>query len=62
MPPLRTPARRERAFDLWLSCHTQDEVAEALYMPRQTVTDGKGLGHQTSASPIPFVLACSRGS
>ena len=30
--------------------------------PRHAAQDGKGLGHQTAASPIPFVLACPRGS
>ena len=27
------------SWDLWLSCWTQEEIAAALFMPRQTVTD-----------------------
>ena len=32
-------ARRERAFRLWLSCHTQQEIADALNIARRTIAD-----------------------
>ena len=32
-------AQEQRVFDMWLSCHTQEEIAEAEDMARQTVTD-----------------------
>jgi hypothetical protein len=31
--------QRDKAFELWLSCHTQEEIAEAVGIPRQTITD-----------------------
>lgn len=31
--------RDKRIFDMWLACHTQEEIAEAVSSPRQTVTD-----------------------
>lgn len=31
--------RRERAFGLWLACHTQEQIAEAVNMPRTTLSD-----------------------
>ena len=31
--------REQRIFDMWLSCHTQEEIAEAEDMAQQTVAD-----------------------
>ena len=31
--------QREHAFDLWLSCHTQEEIGKALNIPQRTVAD-----------------------
>jgi len=33
------PAQDKRIFDLWLACHTQEEIAEAEDVPQQTVAD-----------------------
>jgi len=35
---MKDSAKRD-AFDLWLSCHTQDEIAERVGWPRQSITD-----------------------
>jgi hypothetical protein len=35
---MKDAAKRD-AFNLWLACHTQDEIAEAVGWPRQSVTD-----------------------
>ncbi len=32
-------ARNKRIFDMWLACHTQEEIAEATNTPQQTVAD-----------------------
>jgi predicted transcriptional regulator len=32
-------ARDRRIFELWLACHTQQEIAEELGCPQQTVAD-----------------------
>ncbi len=29
--------RKQRIFDMWLACHTQEEIAEAIELPRQTL-------------------------
>lgn len=31
--------RRERAYALWLACHTQQDIADALEMPQRTIAD-----------------------
>lgn len=31
--------QKKRIFDMWLACYTQEEIAEAVGWPRQTVTD-----------------------
>ncbi len=35
--PSKPAARHETDFDLWLACWTQEEIAEAVGVPRQTV-------------------------
>jgi hypothetical protein len=35
-------ARDKRIFDLWLECYTQQEIAEAIGIPRKTVDDTFG--------------------
>ena len=35
-----TKAKRDkRIFDMWMACHTQEEIAEAVDTPRQTIAD-----------------------
>ena len=31
--------KKETAFNLWLACHTQEEIAEAVDMTQQTIAD-----------------------
>jgi len=31
-------ARKKRIFELWLGCHTQEEIAKAVALPQQTVS------------------------
>ena len=31
--------KRDKAFALWLACHTQEEIAEAVDSPQQTIAD-----------------------
>ena len=31
--------RQEKAFKLWLACHTQEEIAEAVNVTQQTVSN-----------------------
>ena len=31
--------KRDKAFALWLSCHTQEEIAEQVEVPQQTIVD-----------------------
>jgi len=31
--------RKQKAFEMWLACHTQDEIAEALEIPQKTIDD-----------------------
>ena len=35
-------ARNKRIFDMWLACYTQQEIAEAIGIPRKTVDDTFG--------------------
>ena len=42
--------KRDKAFALWLACHTQEEIAEAVEVPRQTVTDWENKFAETSIS------------
>jgi len=35
-------ARNQRIFDMWMACHTQEEIAETVGVPRRTVGDNFG--------------------
>ena len=32
-------AKKETAFNLWLACHTQEEIADSVDSPQQTIAD-----------------------
>ena len=42
--------KKEKAYEMWLACATQEEIAEALETPRQTVTDWMKGFAETSAT------------
>ena len=39
---LENNGERIKAFELWLSCYTQEEISDVVGIPRQTVTDYAG--------------------
>lgn len=56
-------AAKDEAFALWLSCHTQDEIAEAVGWPRKTIMDWLGsfgenpeIGESAKTSESPITL------
>lgn len=47
--------KRDKAFALWLACHTQEEIAEAVDVPRKTIDDWTGdFGEKLAADNSPF--------
>lgn len=49
--------QRRRIRDLWLSCHTQAEIAEAVDMPKRTVADAIEECAKLEAFPKSHILA-----
>ena len=37
IPHQEVAERKERTFDMWLACHTQEEIAETVGIPQQTL-------------------------
>ena len=47
--------KKEKAFALWLSCHTQEEIADAVDVPRKTIDDWTGdFGEKLVSDNSPF--------
>ena len=43
-------AKKETAFNLWLACHTQEEIADSVDSPQQTIADWMKAFAETSIS------------
>ena len=48
--------RQDRAFQLWLACHTQEQIAEDVRVPQRTVSDWlqdfSGIGHLSKTARL----------